>query len=58
MAEIMASVASDHVIRRQAERDPGRFATLDQTLFERTKILDRYLRILLEGLRQSEAQQV
>lgn len=58
MAEIMASVASDHVIRRQAERDPGRFATLDQTLFERTKILDRYLRILLEGLRQSEAKQV
>lgn len=55
IAEIMAAVATDHVIRRQAERDPSRFSSLDHTLFQRTKILDRYLRILLEGLRQGES---
>lgn len=54
IAEVMASVATDHVIRRQAERDPSRFLSLDLTLFQRTQILDRYLRILLEGLRQGE----
>jgi len=54
IAEIMAAVATDHVIRRQAERDPSRFSSLDLTLFQRTQILDRYLRILLEGLRQGE----
>lgn len=55
IAEVMAAVATDHVIRRQAERDPSRFSSLDLALFKRTQILDRYLRILLEGLRQGES---
>lgn len=50
LAEIMASVAADHIIRVQAKRDPTRFPDVDQMIFSRTSLLVRYLRVLQQGL--------
>jgi len=50
LAEIMASVAADHIIRVQAKRDPTRFPDVDQMIFSRTSFLVRYLRVLQQGL--------
>lgn len=50
LAEIMASVAADHIIRMQAKRDPSRFPDVDQMIFSRTSLLVRYLRVLQQGL--------
>jgi hypothetical protein len=50
LAEIMAAVAADHIIRVQAKRDPTRFPDVDQMIFNRTSLLVRYLRVLQQGL--------
>jgi hypothetical protein len=51
IAEVMASVASDHVLMMKVKRDPALLQDIDKVMYERTKLVDRYLRILIEGLR-------
>jgi len=51
IAEVMALVASDHVLKIKVNRNPSFFQDIDKILYERMKLVDRYLRILLEGLR-------
>ena len=51
IAEVMASVAGDHVLMLKVKRDPALMQDIDKVMYERTKLVDRYLRILLEGLR-------
>ena len=50
-AEVIASVAGDHVLRNKVTKDPAVYRDIDNIVFERTKVVDRYLRILLEGIR-------
>jgi hypothetical protein len=51
IAEVMASVAGDYVLMLKAKQNPDLMHDIDLVLFERTKLVDRYLRILIEGLR-------
>lgn len=51
IAEIMASVAGDHVLISKVAKDPSLYRDIDFIVYERTKLVDRYLRILVEGLR-------
>jgi hypothetical protein len=51
IAEIMASVAGDHVLITKVTKDPSMYRDIDLIVYERTKLVDRYLRILMEGLR-------
>jgi hypothetical protein len=51
MAEIMASVAADHVLMEKVKKSPEMFSDIDNIVYERTKLLDKYVNILVEGLR-------
>jgi hypothetical protein len=51
MAEIMASVASDHVLMEKVKKSPEMFGDIDNIVYERTKLLHKYVNILVEGLR-------
>lgn len=48
--ETMASVAADYSLAKKVKRDPGMYSDVDAIIFERQKIVDRYLRIMLQGL--------
>jgi hypothetical protein len=51
MAEIMASVAADHVLMEKVKKSPEMFSDIDNIVYERTKLLHSYVNILVEGLR-------
>ena len=51
MAEIMASVAADHVLMEKVKKSPEMFSDIDNIVYERTKLLHKYVNILVEGLR-------
>jgi len=53
IAEVMASVAGDYVLMSKVARDPAMYRDIDNILYERTKLVDRYLKILLEGVRDT-----
>jgi hypothetical protein len=54
MAEIMASVAADHVLMEKVKKSPEMFSDIDNIVYERTKLLHKYVNILVEGLRVTE----
>jgi hypothetical protein len=51
MAEIMASVAADHVLMEKVKKSPEMFSDIDNIVYERTKLLHKSVNILVEGLR-------
>jgi hypothetical protein len=51
MAEIMASVAADHVLMEKVKKSPEMFSDIDNIVYERTKLVHKYVNILVEGLR-------
>ena len=53
IAEVMASVAGDHILMLKVKRDPAVYQDIDKVMYERTKLVDRYLRIMLEGINVS-----
>jgi hypothetical protein len=53
IAEVMASVAADYALMKKVTSDPGTFDDINRIVFEREKLVDRYLKILLEGLNAS-----
>jgi hypothetical protein len=53
MAEIMASVAADHIVMDKVKKHPELYSDIDNIVYERTKLVDKYVNILNEGLRIS-----
>ena len=51
MAEIMASVAADHIVMDRVKKHPDLYSDIDNIVYERTKLVDKYVNILIEGLR-------
>jgi hypothetical protein len=50
MIEVIASVAADFALARKVKKDPNLYSDVDEIIFERQRITDRYLRILMQGL--------
>ena len=50
MAEIMASVAADHVVMKKVKDHPELYSDIDNIIYERTKLTDGYISVLVEGL--------
>jgi hypothetical protein len=56
MAEIMASVAADHIVMDKVKKHPELYGDIDNIVYERTKLVDKYVNILNEGLRVASGQ--
>jgi len=54
LAETIASIAADYVLRREVLNDPNMYRDVDMVIQKRTTLVHRYLRILIEGLRGSQ----
>ena len=54
LAETIASVAADYVLRREVLSDPSMYRDVDMVIQKRTTLTHRYLKMLIEGLRGSQ----
>lgn len=51
LAECVASVLSEFVVRENAENDPVNYGDIDMMIQQRTKYVTKYLEVLVDGLR-------
>ena len=54
LAETIASIAADYVLRREVLNDPNMYRDVDMVIQKRTSLVHRYLKMLIEGLRGSQ----
>jgi hypothetical protein len=54
LAETIASIAADYVLRREVLSDPSMYRDVDMVIQKRTTLTHRYLKMLIEGLRGSQ----
>ena len=54
LAETIASIAADYVLRREVLSDPSMYRDVDMVIQKRTSLVHRYLKMLIEGLRGSQ----
>jgi len=49
LAEIIASIATEFVMRTDAEREPNRYSDIDMSIQQRTTYVTRYLKVLVHA---------
>lgn len=54
LAETIASIAADYVLRHEVLNDPNMYQDVDMVIQKRTSLVHRYLKMLIEGLRGSQ----
>ena len=54
LAETIASVAADYVLRREVLGDPSMYRDVDMVIQKRITLTNRYLKMLIEGFRGSQ----
>lgn len=54
LAETIASVAADYVLRREVLSDPSMYRDVDMVIQKRITLTNRYLKMLIEGFRGSQ----
>lgn len=54
LAETIASIAADYVLRREVLSDPSMYRDVDMVIQKRTSLVHRYLKMLVAGLRGSQ----
>jgi hypothetical protein len=54
LAETIASIAADYVLRREVLNEPNMYRDVDMVIQKRTSLAHRYLKMLIEGLRGSQ----
>ena len=54
LAETIASIAADYVLRREVLNEPNMYRDVDMVIQKRTSLTHRYLKMLIEGLRGSQ----
>ena len=54
LAETIASIAADYVLRREVLNEPNMYRDVDMVIQKRTSLVHRYLKMLIEGLRGSQ----
>lgn len=51
LAECIASVASDYIVRRDSERDPSAYGDIDMVMQQRSRFIAKYLPCLMQALK-------